>query len=128
MAFLRGAKIYTNSSQYKQVSEGAGFADVISIEKNGVKRLFELKVISDKHNRFHEGLFQLFDYICKEGLKTGCYIVFDARDPSKRNAQYETEYSKEQKTIHVILIDIHQIAPTKNLRCRTHPDQQLSFH
>ena len=36
MAFLRGARIYTNSSQYKQVSEGAGFADVISIEKNGV--------------------------------------------------------------------------------------------
>lgn len=83
MAFLRGARIYMNSTQYKQVSEGADFADVISIEKNGVKRLFELKVISDKHNRFHEGLFQLFDYICKEGLRTGYYVVFDARDPSK---------------------------------------------
>ena len=116
MAFLRGARIYTNSSQYKQVSEGAGFADVISIEKNGVKRLFELKVISSKHNRFQEGLFQLFDYICKEGLRTGYYIVFDARDPSKRDAQYEKKYLKEQKTIHIILIDIHQIAPTRKYR------------
>jgi hypothetical protein len=76
-------------------------------------------VISDKHNRFHEGLFQLFDYICKEGLRTGYYIVFDARDPSKLNAQYEKEYSKEQKTIHVILIDILQIAPTKKFKMQT---------
>jgi hypothetical protein len=51
--------------------------------------------------------------------QAGYYIVFDARDPSKLNAQYEKEYSKEQKTIHVILIDILQIAPTKKFKMQT---------
>ncbi len=116
MAFLRGGRVYTNTSEYKEANEGAGFADVISIGKEGAKRLFELKVISDKHNRFQEGLVQLFDYICKEGLKIGYYLVFDARHPSKRNDQYEKVYPKDQKTIRVILIDIHQIAPTKKFK------------
>jgi hypothetical protein len=116
MAFLRGAGIYNKASQYKEVSEGAGFADVISIEQNGAKRLFELKVISDKHNRFQEGLVQLFEYISKERLKVGYYIVFDARSPLKRSEQYEKIYHQGEKTIHVILVDIHQIAPTKKFR------------
>jgi hypothetical protein len=113
MAFLAGEGIFTKGSQHREVPTGAGYSDVVRIESSGIKRLFELKVIMKENNRFTVGIHQLFDYMCKEDVNVGYYLLFEARSPNHRSAKFEHEYNKNNKKILVTVIDIHPIAPTK---------------
>jgi hypothetical protein len=113
MAFLAGEDIFIEGSQHREVPTGAGYADILRIERSGIKQPFELKIITKKKNRFMIGLDQLFDYMCKEDVTVGYYLVFEARNPDHRNDKFEPEYDNDNKKILVTVIDIHPVAPTK---------------
>lgn len=113
MAFLAGEGIFIKGSQFREIPEGAGYSDVVRIEQSGTKRLFELKVISKEKDRFKQGLAQLFDYMSKEDVSIGYYVIFDARHPDERKEAYEQEYTKGSAKILVTVIDIYPIAPTR---------------
>lgn len=82
MAFLAWEEgIFIKGSHHREVPTRAGYSDVVRIERSGIKRLFELKVITIENNRFTIGLDQLFDYMCKEDVTVGYYLVFEARNP-----------------------------------------------
>jgi hypothetical protein len=113
MGFFAGQDVLIGGAQYREVPIGAGYADVVRIERSGIKQFFELKVITEENNRFTGGLNQLFDYMCKEDVAVGYYLVFEARSPNNRNDEFKPEYIKDNKKILVTVIDIHPIAPTK---------------
>jgi len=112
MGFLAGEGVYDKATAFREIPEGAGRTDVIRIEQEGTKRLFELKVISEEQNRFDTGLDQLDYYMGKENINESYYIVFEARPPEKRTS-FENQYEKDGKKIFVVVIDLYQIGPTK---------------
>jgi hypothetical protein len=113
MSFFAGGDVLIGGAQYREVPTGAGYADVVRIERGGIKHFFELKVITEKNDRFAGGLDQLFGYMCKEEVTVGYYLVFEARSPNHRNDKFESEYDRDNKKILVTKIDIHLVAPTK---------------
>ena len=50
--------------------EGAGRLDIIRIVESGIKRIFELKIISEAQNRYEGGFTQLVYYLTKEDIDT----------------------------------------------------------
>ncbi len=114
MAFLKGYSITfeIRHNTFQEVPEGAGFCDVIHIDHFGRKFVFELKIWRGQQY-FDTGIKELDSYLYHEGLNEGFYILFDTRIREK-NSIITPIRTKNNKTIHVVQIDIAQIPPTRN--------------
>lgn len=112
MAFLKGhgIKFGIQHNTFQEVQEGAGFCDVIHIDHFGTRFVFELKIWRGKAS-YQTGIKELDSYLSHENLDEGFYIIFDKRTRDK--AALKTPITTDSgKVIHIIQIDIAQIAPT----------------
>ena len=113
MAFLKGFGITfeIHHNTFQEVQEGAGFCDVIHIDHLGKKFVFELKIWRGD-SYYQTGITELGNYLSHEHLDEGFYIIFDprVRDKTSLDSSIQTENNKR---IHIIQIDIAQIAPTR---------------
>lgn len=111
MAFLKGFGLTfeVHHNTFQEIQEGAGFSDVIHLDDRGNRFVFELKIWNGP--TYHEtGITELESYLSHEDLIEGYYIVFDKRKIDKN--VLDTPRSVNEKTIHVIQIDIAPIPPT----------------
>lgn len=112
MAFLKGygIKFEIRHNTFQEVQEGAGFCDVIHIDHFGIRFVFELKIWRGK--AYHQtGIKELDSYLSHENLDEGFYVIFDKRTRDK-TALITPITTDLGKIIHIIQIDIAQIAPT----------------
>ena len=112
MAFLKGygIKFEIRHNTFQEVQEGAGFCDVIHIDHFGRRFVFELKIW--RGETYHQtGIKELDSYLSHENLDEGFYVIFDKRTRDK-TALITPITTDLGKIIHIIQIDIAQIAPT----------------
>lgn len=112
MAFLKGygIKFEIRHNTFQEVQEGAGFCDVIHIDHFGRRFVFELKIW--RGETYHQtGIKELDSYLSHENLDEGFYVIFDKRTRDK-TALITPITTDSGKVIHIIQIDIAQIAPT----------------
>jgi len=110
MSFLAGMGLFDRGQEFREVPEGAGRLDVIRIEEGGIKRIFELKVVSDTQNRYEEGFTQLVEYLSKEDTDVGYYIVLFATSSQDRPEEFQR--LMDGKRILITVIELYQIPPT----------------
>lgn len=112
MAFLKGygIKFEIRHNTFQEVQEGAGFCDVIHIDHFGIRFVFELKIW--RGEVYHQtGIKELDSYLSHENLDEGFYVIFDKRIRDK-TALITPITTDSGKVIHIMQIDIAQIAPT----------------
>ncbi len=109
MAYLTAIEIDYGGSSYREIPEGAGRADVLRLNVDGSKVIFELKIYRD-NPRFQEGKIELISHMEKEKLEEGFYLVFD---PRQNKDNLERSIVENGKKLHIYQIHIYQQPPTK---------------
>jgi len=109
MAYLKALEIEYGGFSYRELLEGAGKADVLRVNIDGDRVLFELKIYRD-NTKFEEGKTELLSYMEKEELDESFYLIFDPRQKVKN---LEGTISVKNKIIHIFQIRLYQQPPTK---------------
>ena len=92
-----------------EVHSGTGYIDVMAVFGQSRRHLVELKVLTRSRVT---GLRQPGRYLRTEGLAEGWLVIFDAREPGRRQELSDDRISVDDIVVHRLIADISPVAPS----------------